>query len=41
MREVEFKVCITLSRNGGSMGFRLDEKKTKEAALSEGYIRYF
>jgi hypothetical protein len=35
MREVEFKVGIALSGNGGNKGFRRDEKKTKEAVLSE------
>jgi hypothetical protein len=29
MREVEFKVCIALSRDGGNKGFRRVEKKAK------------
>jgi hypothetical protein len=29
MREVEFKICIALSRSGGNKGFRRDEKVIK------------
>jgi hypothetical protein len=41
MREVEFKVSITLSKSGGNKGFWRDEKKTKLTVLSEWRIRDF
>jgi hypothetical protein len=38
MREVEFKVCNAILRNGGNKGFRRDEKKPKLTVSSENGV---